>query len=113
MSPQPTPSLFPPFFAPSPEVLYEGGTPVDFQLETLHLTKRRVSGGVLVSASPEAIWSVITDYEAMPDIIPNILSNIVNRDPASGCVTIEQESLLSTRMNLVVSMALQAVEHPQ
>lgn len=86
---------------------------MDFQLETLHLTKRRVSGGVLVRASPEAIWSVITDYEAMPDIIPNILSNVVHRDAASGRVTIEQVSQLSSRMNLVVSMALEAVEHTQ
>jgi len=110
-----SPTLFPPqpLFAPKNEVLYEGGTPIDFQLETLHLTKRRVSGGVLVRAPPAAIWSVITDYEAMPEVIPNILSNVVVRDEASGRVTIEQESLLSTRMNLVVSMALEAVEDPE
>merc|ERR1719201_3277015 len=82
-------SFLPPLFQPKSEVLREGGNAVDFQLETLHLTKRRVSGGVLVRASPEAIWSVITDYEAMPDIIPNILSNVVHRDAASGRVTIE------------------------
>ena len=105
--------LFPPLFSPRSEVLYEGGTPIDFTLETLHLTKRRVSGGVLVRAPPEDIWSVITNYEAMPDVIPNILSNVVRRDAASGRVTIEQESLLSTRMNLVVSMQLEAVASPE
>ena len=104
--------LFPPLFSPRSEVLYEGGTPIDFTLETLHLTKRRVSGGVLVRATPEDIWSVITVYESMPDIIPNILSNVVRRDE-SGRVTIEQESLLSTRMNLVVSMQLEAVAEPE
>ena len=31
-----------------PEVLYDGRTPVDFEMETLHLTKRRCSGGVLL-----------------------------------------------------------------
>merc|ERR1719460_3145098 len=91
-------SFLPPLFQPKSEVLREGGNAVDFQLETLHLTKRRVSGGVLVRAPPDAIWSVITDYEAMPEVIPNILSNVVNRDAER--VTIEQESLLSSRMNL-------------
>ena len=102
--------LFPPLFPPQREVLYESGTPVDFLMETLHLTKRRVSGGVLVRAPPAAVWSVITDYEAMPDVVPNILSNVVNRDATSGRVTIEQESQLSSRMNLVVSMGLEAIE---
>merc|ERR1719217_468849 len=103
-------SFLPPLFQPTSEVLREGGNAVDFQLETLHLTKRRVSGGVLVRAPPDAIWSVITDYEAMPEVIPNILSNVVNRDATSGRVTIEQESQLSSRMNLVVSMGLEAIE---
>merc|ERR1719231_1896925 len=87
--------------------------PVDFFMETLHITKRRVSGGVLVRASADAVWSVITDFEAMPEMIPNILSNVVHREAATGRVTIEQESQLSSRMNLVVSMELEAVEHRQ
>jgi len=92
-----------------PEVLYESGTPVDFQMETLHLTKRRVSGGVLVRATPEAIWAVLTDYEAMPEVIPNILSNTVRRE-SSGRVLIDQQSLLSRRMGLEVHIQLEAVE---
>ena len=93
-----------------PEVLYEQGTRVDFLLETLHLTKRRVSGGVLVQASPEAVWDVLTDYERMPEIIPNILSNRVMRDERTRRVTIQQESLLSNKLQLRVDMELEAVE---
>ena len=104
---------FPPLFKPQREVLYESGMPIDFQLESLHLTKRRVSGGVLVRASPEAVWAVITDYEAMPEVIPNIISNVVRRDAVTGRVMIEQESQLSSRMGLVVSMELEALEKPQ
>ena len=110
----PLPSLWPGSSAAGgrvrDEVLYEGGTAVDFRMENLALTRRRVSGGVLVRAPPEAIWDVLTDYEAMPDFIPNILSNVVTRDAASGRVRIQQDSLLSTRLNLRTSMDLEAVE---
>lgn len=94
-----------------PEVLYDGRTPVDFEMETLHLTKRRCSGGVLLrDTSPEEIWAVLTNYERLPEVVPNILSNVVTRDGASGRVTIQQDSLLSTRLNLITSMVLEAVE---
>merc|ERR1719183_2211152 len=92
------------------EVLYEGRQAVDFQMETLHLTKRRCSGGVLIDASPEDIWAVITDYDRLPEVVPNILSNAVTRNGATGRVTIQQESLISTRLNLITSMNLEAVE---
>lgn len=97
-------------FSPSPEVLYESGTRVDLLIETLHITKRRVSGGCVVRAPPEDIWAVVTDYEAMPEIIPNILSNSVHREAEGGRVTIEQESLLSRRLDLKVQMGLEAIE---
>ena len=94
-------------------VMYEAGLPVDFVMEKVSFTRRRVSGGVLVRATPEQIWSVLTAYERMPDVIPNILSNVVTRDAASGRVTIQQESQLSRRLNLVTSMTLEAVEVQQ
>jgi len=113
------PSLLNPFGLPGfpgspaserPEILYEGGTAIDFTMETLHITKRRVSGGVLVRAPPEAIWRVLTAYERLPEVVPNIVSNVVTRDAQSGRVTILQDSLLSRRMNLQTSMKLEAVE---
>lgn len=93
-----------------PETLYENGTPVDFLLESLHLTKRRVSGGILVRAPPEALWAVLTDYEHMPEVVPNILSNRVTRDERTRRVTIQQESLLSNKLQLRVDMELEAIE---
>merc|ERR1711965_351040 len=82
----------------------------DFTMETVHITKRRVSGGVLARAAPEAIWRVLTAYERLPEVVPNIISNVVTRDATSGRVTILQDSLLSRRMNLHTSMTLEAVE---
>ena len=40
-----------------------------------------------VRAPPEDIWAVVTDYEAMPEIIPNILSNAVHREAEGGRAT--------------------------
>jgi len=107
-------------FAPSPfgwlapaqpEKLYEGSAHVDFLLERVHLTKRRVSGGIHIDAAPPSIWRTLTDFEAMPEIIPNILSNTVTRR-ADGTVSIDQTSLLSRRLNLETEMTLEAVVDP-
>ena len=99
--------------APRPESIMEGGHRIDFLMESLHLTKRRCSGGISVRAPPEAIWKIITAYERMPDVIPNIISNIVTRDETGlRGVRIDQEALLSRKMNLRTSMTLEAVEEP-
>ena len=106
----PVPGVWSPF-APRAETMFEDGYRIDFQMETLHLTKRRCSGGISVRASPDAVWKVLTAYERMPDIIPNIISNKVTRDERAGRVTIAQESLLSNKMQLQVDMELEAIEN--
>lgn len=93
------------------EVLYEAGARVDFTMEKVAITKRRVSGGLLVNAPPEAIWQTITNYESLPDVVPNILSNSVDR--RGEAALIRQTQLISRRLNLVTEMTLEAVESPQ
>ena len=88
-----------------PERLREGGTWIDYQMESLHLTRRRVSGGIVVEAPAQDIWDVLTAYEQLPEVVPNILSNVVTRH-ANGAVTIQQSSLISRRLNLVTEMTL-------
>lgn len=68
-----------------------------------------MSGSVTVDALPAQVWAVITAYDQMPDFIPSIISQAVDRDGAGG-VFIEQVSLLSKKMNLRTQMRLQAVE---
>lgn len=97
--------------AARPEVIYEGRTRIDFLMETLHLTKRRVSGSVTVDASADDVWSCITDYERQPDFIPSIVSHTVTRDESGKGAIVEQVSLLSRKMNLRTQMRLQAVEN--
>merc|ERR1719478_1189401 len=71
--------LIPGFLQPMPESIAEGDTRIDYQMERIHLTKRRVSGGIVVEAPPEAVWACLTAYEQLPEIVPNILSNDVTR----------------------------------
>merc|ERR1719409_1900602 len=72
--------LIPGFLQPMPESIAEGDTRIDYQMERIHLTKRRVSGGIVVEAPPEAVWACLTAYEQLPEIVPNILSNEVTLD---------------------------------
>ena len=102
----PTPFGMWPTQPSGPERLFEGGTWIDYQMESLHITKRRVSGGIVVETACDNIWDVLTAYEQLPEVVPNILSNVVTRRP-DGAVTIQQESLLSRRLNLVTDMTLQ------
>jgi len=107
----PSPLSFAPWMKQQPERLREGGTEVDFMMEAVHLTKRRVSGGVLVNTPAAPLWRCLTSYEQLPDFIPSIISNAVDRR-ADGTVSIEQESLLSRRLNLRTHMTLDAIEVP-
>ena len=99
--------LIPGFLQPMPESIAEGDTRIDYQMERIHLTKRRVSGGIVVEAPPEAVWACLTAYEQLPEIVPNILSNEVTRHD-DGRVSIEQVQLISRRMKLETEMTLDA-----
>ena len=95
--------------SPQTETIYEGANRISFLMESLHLTKRRVSGSVVVDAPADAVWATVTDYERHPEFIPAIVSHAVSRD-ASGGTTVEQVSLLSRKLNLRTQMKLQVVE---
>merc|ERR1719390_253758 len=104
--------LIPGFLQPMPESIAEGDTRIDYQMERIHLTKRRVSGGIVVEAPPEAVWACLTAYEQLPEIVPNILSNEVTRHD-DGRVSIEQVQLISRRMKLETEMTRGALgAHP-
>lgn len=98
--------------AARPETIMEGRHRIEFTMEALHFTKRRVSGSISIDAPAMAIWDAITAYELQPSVIPSILSQEVSRQP-DGQVFIEQVSLLSSKLNLRAQMRIQAIEHPE
>merc|ERR1712087_193687 len=84
---------------------------VDFSMEAMHFTKRRVCGGVSVRASEAELWDLLTSFETLPDVIPSIVSHQVTRRP-DGSAIIDQVSLLSRRLNLRSHMTLEATPYP-
>lgn len=103
------PLLAPPWAAARPEIIWEGRSRIEYLMETLHLTKRRVSGSINIDAPADVVWDLCTAYEQQPEIIPSILSHEVSRTP-DGRVYIEQLSLLSSKMNLRTQMRLEVIE---
>jgi ribosome-associated toxin RatA of RatAB toxin-antitoxin module len=71
-----------------------------------------VTAGGSVKAAPAAVWKVLTDYEAMPEFVPDLKTNkVVSR--SGNLVVIEQSGVarflfLTRDINLVV----QATEEP-
>mmetsp|Transcript_41411 Transcript_41411/g.90939 ORF Transcript_41411/g.90939 Transcript_41411/m.90939 type:complete len:237 (+) Transcript_41411:99-809(+) len=80
---------------------------VDFSMEFVHFTKRRVKGGLRVDANVEDVWRLLNSFEKLPDIIPSIISHAVTRR-GDGSILIDQVSLLSRRLNLQTQMRLLA-----
>lgn len=79
-------------------------------IHTVGPRKRQVVGGLLMPGStPEAVWSVLTDYERLPDIIPSIVAHNVTRAP-TGDVWIDQDARLSSTAGLTTRMRLRATE---
>ena len=71
-----------------------------------------VTASGTVKASPAAVWKVLTDYEAMPDYVPDLaLTKVISRN--GNRATIEQSGVarflfLSRTIHLVVNV----VEEP-
>lgn len=71
-----------------------------------------VTAGGSVKAAPAAVWKVLTDYEAMPEFVPDLQTNrVMSRN--GNLAVIEQAGVarflfLSRKINLVV----QAAEEP-
>jgi carbon monoxide dehydrogenase subunit G len=96
-------------WAARPEIIYEGRSRIEYLIETIHLTKRRVSGSISIDAPACVVWDLCTAYEQQPDMIPSILSHTVSRE-GDGRVFIDQLSLLSSKMKLRTEMRLEAIE---
>jgi len=73
----------------SPNGASEGTEAVAVETETLERRRRCITARTPIEAAPEAIWAVLTDYEALAEFIPNLsASNRLERP--DGGIRLEQ-----------------------
>ncbi len=62
---------------------------VDIKIDKLEGRKRRIFAKIKIPYSLEQVWQVITDYEAFPEFIPNMIGNR-RLDSPTGGIRLEQ-----------------------
>ncbi|MEH2241706.1 SRPBCC family protein [Nostoc sp.] len=88
----------PDFQSPSDHTNLEGDLPTDavalsvkveVQIEKIAERQRQISATVQIPQPGEQIWKVLTDYEALPDFIPNLAKSRLIEHPNGG-IRLEQ-----------------------
>ncbi|GJQ08857.1 hypothetical protein GpartN1_g648.t1 [Galdieria partita] len=85
------------------------GVDINVRLSSLGGRKRRISGGLDIEAPVKRVWEIMTDYEKLPDILPNIVESRVIQD-AVGDKQVEQVILLSRTFNIRSRIVVKVVE---
>ena len=93
--------------APSPLTL--PSEPIEQVIERLPGSTRRLAAQLALPLGPEAVWEVLTDYERLPDFIPNLeRSSLVER--RGDVVVLEQvgsQRFVGLRFTASVRLQLQ------
>lgn len=82
---------------------------INVQQQGTHLL---VSGEVSVAASPETAWSVLTDYQRVPEFVPGIRISRVIEAGADGKLIEQQGEMLANNMRMFYQGTLRVVEQP-
>lgn len=62
---------------------------VEIETEAPNPRQRRLQARIAIAAAPEAVWGVLTDYETLPEFIPNLVACNRLEHPEGG-VRLEQ-----------------------
>lgn len=83
--------------------------PIEQVIERLPGATRRLAAQLVLPLGPEAVWDVLTDYERLPEFIPNLeRSSLVER--RDGVVVLEQvgsQRFVGLRFRASVRLQLQ------
>jgi ribosome-associated toxin RatA of RatAB toxin-antitoxin module len=82
---------------------------INVQQQGTHLL---VSGEVALAASAKTAWSVLTDYERVPEFVPGIRMSRVVATEAGGKVLEQQGEMLANNMRMFYQGTLRVVEQP-
>lgn len=62
---------------------------VEVKTEPIAERQRKISAKIQISHSVEQVWQILTDYEALPDFIPNLAKSCLLEHPTGG-IRLEQ-----------------------
>jgi ribosome-associated toxin RatA of RatAB toxin-antitoxin module len=62
---------------------------VEVEIEKIADRQRQITAKVKISRSPEIVWKLLTDYEALADFIPNLAKSRLLKHPQGG-IRLEQ-----------------------
>jgi ribosome-associated toxin RatA of RatAB toxin-antitoxin module len=63
--------------------------PVEVVVEKIADRQRQITAKVPISRPPELVWKILTNYEALPDFIPNLAKSKLLEHPTGG-IRVEQ-----------------------
>jgi ribosome-associated toxin RatA of RatAB toxin-antitoxin module len=77
--------------SPTDDINLEGdlSAKVEVKIEKIAERQRQISAKVQIPQSVEQIWKVLTDYEALPDFLPNLAKSRLIEHPSGG-IRLEQ-----------------------
>ncbi len=86
---------------------------VEVQAEQIEGRRRRISARACLPYPAEKIWQILTDYERLPDFIPNLAKSCRTHHPQGG-IRIEQvgvQSLWKLKVKFCARVVLDMVEN--
>ena len=60
------------------------GPRVDVEIETTGINSRCISASIIVNASPNQIWKILTDYDNLATHVPNLVQSNLRPHPTGG-----------------------------
>ncbi|MEM7554189.1 MAG: SRPBCC family protein [Cyanobacteria bacterium P01_A01_bin.84] len=84
---------------------------VKIEVEKITERKRQISAQIYIPNSVESIWKILTNYEALPDFIPNLSSSRLLEHPQGGIRVEQVGSQKLLRFNFSARVVLDLQEH--
>lgn len=97
----------------SPDVR-KSNNKAECRVETVSWRERRITASILVEATEEKVWEVLTDYERLAEFIPNLVCSERIPCPFPGRIWLKQRGMQRTMYwNIEARVVLDLEELPQ